>query len=166
MSAAPVKVVLTNREMSMAAECGIMRNLAAIIDNRPDANGFADETGGWNAHIEGACGEVAAAKLLGRFWSPTVNTFHAPDIAGSIQVRTRSRHDYDLLVRPSDDPVHAYVHVTGRAPTFLVWGFIIGEQARRAEWLKRHGGRPAAWFVPKAALGSVNELFLRGLVTA
>jgi hypothetical protein len=150
MSAAPVKVVLTNREMSLAAECGIMRNLAAIIDNRPDANGFADETGGWNAHIEGACGEVAAAKLLGRFWSPTVNTFHAPDIAG----------------RPSDDPVHAYVHVTGRAPTFLVWGFIIGEQARRAEWLKRHGGRPAAWFVPKAALGSVNELFLRGLVTA
>jgi hypothetical protein len=160
----PLWVTLTNRELTMAAECGIMRNIACLIDGREPAHGFDDENGSWNAHVEGACGEVAAAKVLGRFWSPTVNTFHAPDIGLKIQVRTRSRHDYDLLVRSSDGADHAVVCVTGLAPRFAVHGYLIAQDARRDEWVQRYGGRPPAWFVPKKHLRDIRDLLLGAAV--
>lgn len=154
-------VHLTNREMAMAAECGIMRNIASIIDGRENGHGLDEVDGGWSKHVEGACGEVAVAKALGRFWSPTVNVFNAADIGRMIGVRTRSRHDYDLNIRRNDKPDHAYVLVTGLAPSFVVRGYIIGADARRDEWLQAYGGRPAAWFVPQAALLDIDSLRLR-----
>ena len=159
-----VSVRLTNREMAMGAECGIMRNIAAMADDRCDQYGFAEEFG-WNAHIEGACGEVAAGKIMGRFWSPTVNTFAAPDIGRHIQVRTRSRHDYDLPIRPKDKQEHLFVLVTGKAPLFMVRGYILAADARRDEWLADHGGRPSAWFVPQRALLSIHDLMLPDVPT-
>ena len=160
----PHWITLTNRELTMAAECGIMRNIACIIDGRKPAHGFDDEDGSWNVHVEGACGEVAVAKLLGRFWSPTVNTFHAADIGLKIQVRTRSRHDYDLLVRSSDEASHAVVCVTGLAPRFAAHGYMIAQDARRDEWVQTHGGRPPAWFIPKKHLLDIRDLFLGAAV--
>lgn len=159
----PLWVTLTNRELTMAAECGIMRNIACMIAGRQPANGFDTEKGDdpWSIHIEGACGEVGVAKLLGRFWSPTVNTFKAPDIGKTIQVRTRSKHSYDLYVRPDDNENNTFVCVTGRAPRFAVHGYLLGRDAKRDEWVQTYGNRPAAWFVPKENLLDINDLFLR-----
>ena len=142
----------------MAAHCGLLRNLASIIDGRKPAYGFDDEDLTWGPHIEGACGEVAVAKLLDKFWSPTVNTFGGADIGRSIGVRTRSKAHYDLIVREADDPNHKYILVTGRAPKFTVHGYIIGSDARKDDWVHSYGGRPAAWFVPQSALRSIDEL--------
>jgi len=158
-----VPVTLTKREMAMGAECGVMRNIAAMTDNRRDAHGLTDEEGGWNFHIEGACGEIASAKVMGRFWSPTVNTFDAADIGEHIQVRTRSRHDFELYVRPTDNPGHLFVLVTGKAPNFIVRGYLHGAAARCDDWLAAHGGRPPAWFVPHVALMSIEHLRLKRL---
>jgi hypothetical protein len=159
MNCDPIEIVLTNCEVAMGADCGVMRNIAAW--DRPDAYGF-DEEFGWNAHIEGACGEIAVAKALGRFWSPTVNTFKAPDIGLKIQVRTRWRHDYELYVRPDkDDPDHAFVLATGKAPRFVIRGYRIGRDARREEWLQAHGGRRPAWFVPTVELWPWKDLCYR-----
>lgn len=155
-----MNIELTKREVAMAAECGIMRNLAAIVDARRDAHGLVDLEGGWGKHIEGACGEVAVAKALGRFWSPTCNTFDAADIGKTIGVRTRSQHHFELIVRQQDKPSHAYVLVTGRAPSFVVRGYIIGADARRDEWWRNHADRPAAWFVPHEALLDIEALRL------
>jgi len=145
----------------MAADCGVTRNILAW--DKPDAFGFDDEHG-WNAHIEGACGEVAAAKALGRFWSPSVNTFDAADIGLRLQVRTRSRHEYELYVRPRDvenHPDHAMILVTGKAPLFVVRGYIIAKDACRDDWLKEYGSRPPAWFVPQQQLLDIDDLKYR-----
>jgi hypothetical protein len=158
-----VPVTLTKREMSMGADCGIMRNIASMADGLHPANGFDEERDdAWNIHIEGACGEIAAAKVMGRFWSPTVNIFKAPDIGKTIQVRTRSRHSYELYVRPGDNPDHCFVLVTGRAPDFRVRGYLMAFDARNDAWLKNHGGRPPAWFVPHCALHDIAPLILVG----
>jgi hypothetical protein len=148
----------------MGAECGIMRNMAAILDNRTDAFGLNEDDGGWSKHIEGACGEVAVAKLLGRFWSPTVNVFNAPDIGRMIGVRTRSKHDYDLPIRTVDKADCTYVLVTGHAPSFIVRGYILAADAHRDEWLHDYGGRPPAWFVPQDALRDIDDLLLKEAV--
>jgi hypothetical protein len=109
-------------------------------------------------HFEGACGEMAFAKATNRYWSGSVDTFRLADIGTAIQVRTRSNHSWDLLVRPSDADDDLFVLVTGWAPDYQVHGWIAGAAAKRPEWLKEYGGRPPAYFVPKDKLKSLGSL--------
>lgn len=124
-------------------------------DQRPDRHGY--KGAGWSEHIEGACGEAAVAKVLNRFWNGSVDTFATGGDVGDIQVRTRSSHDYELLVRPDDRDSDVFILVTGRAPTFRVIGYIWGRDAKRPEWLQTHGSRPAAYFVPHAFLTPIKR---------
>ena len=147
-------VLLSSYELITAAGVGIRRQVAAMARGLPDRHGYDGD--GWAEHIEGACGEMAVAKLLGVYWPGSVNTFKAGGDVALLQVRTRSRHDYDLLVRPADKDLEAiYVHVTGRAPEFRVWGWMRCGDCRRDAWWRTHGDRPGAWFVPAAALQDI-----------
>lgn len=134
----------------MAAMVGVKRQLEALKDGRPDRHGY--EGDGWAVHVEGAAGEQAAAKAMNRFWSGSINTYQLGGDVGEIQIRTRSKGYYELIVREQDDDNAAFVLVTGAAPTYQVVGWIFGRDAKRAEWSKTHGDRPAAYFVPHAAL--------------
>lgn len=145
-----IPVSLTKREMTMAAECGAMRNILAVFDDRRPTPPI--DPIGWNAHIEGACGEVAVAKAFGWFWSPTCNTFHDADIGTHFQVRARSKHHYDLHIRNKDNPDHCYILATGIAPDFILRGWIKGVDARQDRFLLNPGGYGEAWFVPQGDL--------------
>lgn len=155
-----IVVTLTPAELLMCAHVGCMRQNAAVKDGRSNRHGRG-EGGEYDDHIRGACGEYAAAQALGIPWRATVNTFKAPDLEHdglAYEVKTRSRHDYELIVRDDDDPGRVFVLVT--TETWLeyhVHGCIEGDRARRREWRKAHGGREAAWFVPQAALHPVRR---------
>lgn len=150
------QMVLTPAELHMAANVGIARQIEAVRQRRPDCHGYDGD--GWSVHIQGAAGELAVAKMLGWYWDGSVNTFRtAPDV-GDVEVRTRSRHDYELIHRPDDDPTKAYVLVTGVAPYLWVRGWRKGVDCRQPAWWKEHGGRPGAWFVPTRVLRRVPEL--------
>ena len=149
-------VTLAPHELLMGAEVGVRRHTSAIQANRADRHGI-DPGDGWRAHIEGALGELAVARYCGKYWDGSVDTFRSsPDLA-NVEVRTRSRHDYDLIIRNDDDPDKFYVLVTGRAPTYRIRGWIKGANARRDDWLQTHGNRPAAWFVPNSALTPIAK---------
>jgi len=150
-----MRVTLTWYEAAMASEIGRLRQLSSIKRQSPDAHGF--EGVGWNEHIEGACGELAVAKLLGVYWDGSVDTFARNDLPG-LQVRTRSSHGWDLIVRQDDADATRWVLVTGRCPTFLVRGWIFGHEAKRPQWLRTHGDRPGAYFVPKEHLRPMEAL--------
>lgn len=135
----------------LGATIGMQRQLEALSQGRPDRHGY-DGADGWTVHVEGACGELAVAKLLNRYWAGTLNTFKEGGDVGNIQVRTRSRENYDLIVRTDDRDEDVFVLVVGRAPKYRVVGWIRGKDAKRAEWSQTHGGRPAAFFVPQHAL--------------
>jgi hypothetical protein len=153
-----VKIHLTWFEVAMAANVGVMRQLAALRAGRPDRHGYQGL--GWTEHCEGACGELVVAKALGTYWSGSVNTFKVPDLGGNLQVRTRSEDNYELIVRINDSNDDRFVLVTGRAPIFHVRGWISGGAAKREEWLQTHAGRPAAYFVPQIALQPMHELII------
>jgi hypothetical protein len=146
-----MRVVLTWNEVAVAAIVGMRRHIEALRAGRGDAFGRSDGDG-WSAHIEGACGELAVAKSAGVYWAPSVNTFRAGGDVGRWQVRTRTRDDYELLIRDNDRDDAEFVLVRGRAPTFDVIGWIFGRDAKRDAWSKTHGGRPAAFFVPDCEL--------------
>lgn len=148
-------VTLTMHEINMAANVGLMRQLCALKAGKHDAHGF--DGAGWSEHIEGACGELAVAKILGRYWDGSVNTWKADDLPG-LQIRTRSRHDYDLIVRPGDDDQAVFVLVTGQCPEYRVRGWITGAEAKRRELVRYYGCRPAAYFVPAEQLRGIEEI--------
>ena len=156
-----IEITLTNFEWIRAAYVGVQRQMHSIIRGNADAHGWRNRDG-YADHIEGACGELAAAKALGTYWPGHVNVYHGePDLPPNVEVRMRSRHDYELIVRPSDPTDRVYLLVTGRAPTFRVHGWYDGAAARRDEWSRTHGGRPAAWFVPQSALLPIEDIARR-----
>lgn len=150
-----VMVSLSWHEAAMASEIGRLRQLAAVKNSLPDRHGYDGD--GWSEHIEGALGELAVAKALNIYWDGSINTFGAHDLPG-VQVRTRSKHDYDLIVRDGDDPDAYWVLVTGKCPSYCVRGWILGRDAKKPQWRQAHGGRPAAYFVPQSHLQPITTL--------
>ena len=152
------EVTLAWHEYAMASEIGRLRQLAAIRRGSADQHGFNGL--GWSEHIEGACGEMAVSKLLGVYWDGGIDTFKLPDIGSNVQVRTRSLHNYELIIRSNDSNDDIFVLVTGRCPSYRVWGYVLGREGKRQEYLQTHGGRPAAYFVPHSRLSDINLMHI------
>ena len=150
-------IVLSKAEVATAAIVGMRRHIEALWANRKDQHGFDGEDG-WTKHIEGACGECAVAKHLGRYWNFSCNTFKAGGDVGKLQVRTRSEPHWDLIVRPDDSGDDIFVLVTGKAPTFEIRGWMRGRDAKQSKWWTTPNSRPKQWFVPQAELHSIEEL--------
>lgn len=145
-------VRLESHEVALAAQVGIRRQLEALARNLPDKHGYQGD--GWSIHIHGAGGELAFAKAAGMYWNGSVNTFKAPDLAGNIQVRTRSGVGgrEDLIVRPGDASSDVFVLVVGQVPEFVVAGWCYGSQAKQKRFAQNYGDRPSAYFVPRKQL--------------
>lgn len=136
----------------MAALVGARLRIESRRKGDSDMYG-AEKSPPWQIQIEGACGEIAVAKVLGKFWSPRSGDYQgAPDIQPDIQVRTLSGGDYSLYVRPSDRTDQKFYLVVGTYPWYSVKGWILGADARRDEWWAAAGNRPPAWFVPQQFL--------------
>ena len=153
-----IEVTLEYYEVAQAAHVGRLRNLSAM------SRGYETKMPGreWQAHIEGACGEIAVAKAAGKYWGGSINTFKdGGDIASTgWEVRTRSSHDHDLIIRDNDPDGRVFILVTGLSPTFRIHGWIKSEDAKREEWRKDFGGHGPAYFVPKKLLKNMEDLFV------
>jgi len=147
-----VWVHLFDLEWRFGVMLGFERHREVVASDRRDRYGLPDDNDSLFRHINGACGELAVAKWRGCYFTPTINTFKAADIGTNVQVRTRSRHDYDLLVRPHEADDDIFVLVTGMAPHFCLRGWIKGAEGKRSEFLQDHGGRGEAYFVPAHVL--------------
>jgi hypothetical protein len=155
----PVSVRLEWFEISAAAQVGVSRNVEAIRAGYRSRMRGKDSM--WDRHVLGALGECAFAKATGRYWSGSVNTFKSGgDVGNTIQIRTRSKHDYDLIVRDDDRDDDIYVLVTGGPQEFLVHGWMLCADAKSKQFVSDYGGYGEAYFVPQSELRPVEELFL------
>lgn len=154
-------VTLAQHELMMAAPVGVRRHVEALERGLTDRHGAESEPP-WQIHIEGACGECATAKCLGIYWDGSTGTFKMRGDVGALEVRTRSEHWHDLIVRPKDKSNAIYVLVTGTAPTYFVRGWLFGHHCKvSAFWKDKKnapGGRDPGWFVPSSALLPMEEL--------
>ena len=156
MSPRPYPVTLTPAELMQAALVGVMREVQNRKAGRSHAWG-GDAAEGWSYHVDGACGECAVAKLLGRFWSGAVGDLTADDV-GPLQVRATSHSEGRLILHPRDPDNRAFVLVTGRAPDLTVRGWIPAKEAKRREWWADPTGKRPAFFVPIGALADMALL--------
>lgn len=151
-----MKIVLTIGELHLAAQIGCLRQIESLQRNLPDKHGF--DGAGWNIHIEGAAGEIAAARALDMYWGGTVNTFKSIGDVGKLEIRTTSKKNNRLIVRNPDNDDAVFVLVVGRSPTFEVVGWMLGKEAKQQKYISAPGGRPPAYFVPRSDLYDLSEL--------
>lgn len=146
-------VTLSTSEIMMAANVGMRRNAAAIIEQRRPR--FPERYPGelWAFHIESACAEISVARTLGLYWNGSINTFHVPDLPNQIEVRWSKLPS--LKVRPDDDGV-IVVSVTGQCPQYRIAGWCYSNFAKRSEWASSTA--PLCYFVPHARLDPIESL--------
>ena len=144
-----IEVRLTLAEMQIAAQVGIQRQIQNLKNGAVPAYG-AGSKNDWQLHVEGALGEMALAKCLGVYWDGK-GKMRAPDV-GECDVRTRSKHSYELIVHDRDDDDRYIYLLTGGNGQYIFHGGIYARDAKQKRyWKDPAGGRPA-YFVPQAHL--------------
>lgn len=152
-------VKLTPEEMSQAVDVANKRYLYSLLTKGRDSVDKKEWTEGFLAHLAGATGEVAVAKALDMQWPGWINRFKSrPDLGNRIEVRHRRDGSRDLIVRKDDDSNSLFVLTTGQDNEVVVHGYIKGKVAKKKIWLAAHGGKPEAYFVPRANLMPIEML--------
>jgi len=113
-------------------------------------------------HKLGAAGEVAVASFLGlkdflfKDESPSRGSY---DLPYRIDVKTRAKHGYDLIVQLDDKPDKVYWLVTIENKEIRIHGWINHADCIKKEYIKDPAGGRKAYFVPKSALFLPDSFF-------
>lgn len=121
-----------------------------------------------NKDIAGVCGEIAAAKWTGRYW--TAGKRANADVADALETRCRRSNPRDerpmLLIQPYDEekrPTFPFILVVGQRNEYRIVGWITPARARHlhelgAVQIADPGNRGAPCLaVPQNALAPADE---------
>jgi hypothetical protein len=150
-----IPVRLERHEFVHAATLGVQRQVDNVLKGRTDQHG-ADERDAWGLHVRGACGELAVAKALNRFWSGALGNLRAADV-GPYQVRHTLRQTNGLRLHHADEGV--FILVTGDPPNLCVRGWLEACEGKHARfWGDPTGLDRPAFFVPQHLLRPMEDL--------
>jgi hypothetical protein len=158
----PISFVFSEEERRLAMEEGMRRQ------GVNEAQGLRGRNGGaWKGskaldiHLLGAAGEVAVASYLGmkeHLFKETEARRGSDDLPGGIDVKTRSKTSYDLIVQKNEDTEKRFVLVTIESQKTLLHGWCYGHEAMQERfWADPARGRPA-YFVGKEHLRPMEAL--------
>lgn len=151
-----IRISLTDYEVRMAGFVGVTRFASGM--NRQDR--FHNPLAGWDTHLDAACGEIAVAKLLDKYWDGSQGTFHnKPDLSGDTEVRGGNTDC--LIIRQSDlkNPKARFVRVQGKAPHFIVHGWLPLNEAVQPKYMREYPGEPASYWVPNEELRDIETFY-------
>ena len=157
----PIEFVFTEEERQQAMDEGLRRQRVN------EARGLRGRNGGaWKGskaldiHLLGAAGEMAVASYLGmkeHLFKETEARRGSDDLPG-MDVKTRSKASYDLIVQKQEDPEKIFVLVTIENQQTLIHGWCYGKEAMQEQyWADPARGRPA-YFVGKEHLRPMETL--------
>ena len=162
MTHSPIEFVFTEEERRMAMKEGMRRqafNESKGLRGRNNGPRFGEKA--LAVHLLGAAGEVAVASFMGlknELFKETEARRGSEDLPGGIDVKTRSKSRYDLIVQKGSDARKKYVLVTIENQKTLLHGWCYGEEAMQERfWADPAKGRPA-YFVPKECLRPMETL--------
>jgi len=158
---APIEFIFTDEEREMARAEAFRRQAVN------EAQGLRGRNGGaWKGskaldiHLLGAAGEVAVASYLGlkeHLFKETEAKRGSDDLPG-IDVKTRSKASYDLIIQKNEDPNKKFALVTIQNRETLLHGWCYGHEGmKEIYWSDPAKGRPA-YFVGKEHLRPMETL--------
>jgi hypothetical protein len=157
----PIEFVFSEEERKQAMEEGKRRQSVN------EAKGLRGRNrGAWRGdkaleiHLLGAAGEMAVASYLGlkhELYKESEAKRGSDDLPG-MDVKTRSKHAYDLIVQKNEDSSKKFVLVTIECQKTFIHGWCYGHEAMQGQyWADPARGRPA-FFVPQSALRTMESL--------
>jgi len=157
----PVPYALTAEEAQEAFNEGLRRHM------ENEASGMIGRNGGpshgvaaLRVHILGATGEMAVASYLDLkdfLFQDRYARRGSCDLPG-IDVKTRSRHYYDLIVQRDESPEKKFVLVTIESQKILLHGWCYGREAMQKRFLADPARNRPAYFVPQKQLRNIAAL--------
>ena len=138
-------VILTGAELELCMKVAIKRQERNAAAFRGDYNMTQYP---YIAHLQGAWGECAAAKLLNLAWNIDTFSSRFNGDVGDLEVRHRPNHRWDLFMHKKDSPEKIYVLVTGVWALQRVRGWILGEEGLLEKYwgtVPKQPHRPAYW---------------------
>lgn len=108
-------------------------------------------------HQVGCLGEMAVASYLGlkdALFQESDAVRGSFDLPFCIDVKTRTKHYYDLIVQLDEEPGKNYWLVTIQSKTIRIHGWIEHDQCTKPEYVKDPAKNRSAYFVPQNALKS------------
>ena len=157
----PISFVFTPKERQAAMDEGMRRqavNEAQRLRGRNGGASFGSKA--LDIHLLGAAGEMAVASYLGMKHElyKEVEAKRGSDDLPGIDIKTRSKHSYNLIVQKQENPDKKFVLVTIENQQTLLHGWCYGRQAMDVRyWADPAGGRPA-FFMPKENLHPMETL--------
>lgn len=112
-------------------------------------------------HILGAGGEMAVASYLGlkrHVFQETEANRGSSDLPFNIDVKTRSRHYYDLICLLDESEEKTLVLVTIQNQEIRLHGWLRADQAKQPQWKKEYVANRPCYFVPKEYLQPMETL--------
>lgn len=156
----PIKYILTKEEKKIAAKEGYRRQKVNEEKKLTGRNSGPEEgKEALRVHLIGAAGEMVVASYLGLkkfLYQETDAVRGSYDLPPDIDVKTRARHYYDLIVQLDDNPTKRYILVTIENKECLIHGWIHAENAMKKYYIKAYANRGAAYFVPKGVLNPIS----------
>lgn len=154
--AKPIRFTFSDdQRKAVHAEANRRQAVNAALGLKGRNNGPAHGDAALRLHLIGAAGEMAVAALLDMehfLYQETMAKRHSADLPPNIDVKTRARHYYDLVVQLDERPGKIFVLVTIENRQTFVHGWIKSEDAMQKQWKQEYvKGRPA-FFVPKDRL--------------
>ena len=152
------KTTLEWHEISVAVHIANLRQTLSLKDKRRDKFGpkiNIDQD--MRDNIYGVLGEMALAKMKNIYFDVSVDTFKAPDLGKTIQIKTVGANtNKDLVVRPANDDKLFFALVEVKKTLNWnyeaiyhggIWGY---EAKKHDEWKTDYGypNRPICWQVP------------------
>ncbi len=144
-------------EVYSAASQGLMRRIEALKSgyDRDPVRGAAHA---WGIDIEGACAEMAVAKMLNEYWWSIGGPKRVPcDVGHGREVRQTPHESGRLIVYEKDIDHHVFFLVTGVIPEFRVVGWLVGAEAKKKKFFDKKAAIPA-FFVPQRELHPMDKL--------
>jgi hypothetical protein len=161
MAHPPIEFVFSPEERRLAMEEGMRRqavNEAKGLRGRNNGPRFGDKA--LQVHLLGAAGEMAVASYMGlkeHLYAEKEARRGSDDLPG-MDIKTRSKHSYDLIVQKREEPQKRFVLVTIQDQRTLLHGWCYGHEAMQERfWADPARGRPA-YFVGKEHLRPMETL--------
>jgi len=158
----PVAFIFSDGERHQAFEEGKRRQQVNETKKLRGRNGGASiGSKALEIHLLGAAGEMAVASYLNLknfLYLETEANRNSSDLPGDIDVKTRSKHKYDLIIQRNENPNKRFVLVTIENKQTLIHGWCYGKDGMKDEyWADPARGRPA-YFVPKNVLKDISTM--------
>lgn len=149
-----IEVVFEEHELRFGVMVGCERQIDNLLHDRKQRHRCPEDRC-FEVHIQSSLAEQAVAKVGGRYWSGSVGNRAASDV-GDWEVKYTEKPDGGLLLNTDCVDEKKYVLVTGRAPRFVLRGWLFGWQAKDQKYW-REDIRSPAYIVPQSDLNPMPE---------